>query len=201
MMELSDEPSYSPELDSINALHDQSKRDTIIEREIKQNARNSRESKESTAFQLLDLIEKRLKAEILDIHTKREVKLLSDLLQQITYEVTVYLYHYFHCHQSLLSNFYQERISKLKETMRKIEDIYSFESFIEDGLNYMQNQHRIGRNSATTEDPVKVIERMKGLLEDIKQYTALLRSGGTTTSSEIFSTFSDEKDSENHAAS
>ncbi len=91
MMELSDEPSYSPELDSINALHDQSKRDTIIEREIKQNARNSRESKESTTFQLLDLIEKRLKAEILDIHTKREVKLLSDLLQQITYEVRVFV--------------------------------------------------------------------------------------------------------------
>jgi hypothetical protein len=87
MMEISDEPDFNQELDSIDALNNDQKRDYIIERDLKSQARNRIETKESPTYRLLDLIEKRLRAEILELQTKQEVKLLSDILQESTYEV------------------------------------------------------------------------------------------------------------------
>lgn len=84
-----------------------------------------------------------------------------------------------------------------------MEEVFSFESFIQDGIDYLQSQYVSGRKTEMHgEDTGKVIERMKGVLTDVKRYTHLLRSGYGETPDEIYSTYenSDSNTANNAAA-
>jgi hypothetical protein len=70
-----------------NPDEEENYREEFINAQLKANARAAVDSENSPAFYVLDLIEKRIKAEMLSTSNKNDIRLLADLLQVQNSEV------------------------------------------------------------------------------------------------------------------